>query len=98
MTDTDLITLPTLLFQWDAICGLSEKDGDYPVFLTRISGDAANMFVQIDTTAPTARKKSKRKSTRREVGLERKPDVTRPPSGGPKKMETKRKLDDSGTR
>lgn len=94
---SDPITVPKLLFQWDAICGLSEKDGDYPVFLSRISGYAANMFVQIDTTAPAPRKKSKRKSTRRETGAERTVVNGRPPSGDVKMTEAKRKLDDSGT-
>ena len=88
------LSSPNLLFQWDAICGPSEKDGDYPVFLRRIAGYGANMFVQIDTTAPASRKKSKRRSTKRE---DVPPDQRRPTSDVNLKKQGKRDLDDSGT-
>ena len=89
------VSEPTLLFQWDAICGPNEKDGDYPVFLSRIAGYGENMFVQIDTTAPAPRKKSKRRSTKREEMLV---DQRRPPSEINIKKVPKRGLDDSGNR
>ena len=93
--DCDPLSLPTLLFQWDAICGPNEKDGDYPVFLRRIAGYGANMFVQIDTTAPAPRKKSKRRSVKRE---DNSVDQRRPPSEINLRKLAERGLDDSGTR
>ena len=95
VSECDPISVPTLLFQWDAICGPNEKDGDYPVFLRRIAGYGANMFVQIDTTAPAPRKKSKRRSTKREDSSV---EQRRPVSDINLKKLSKRGLDDSGTR
>ena len=57
------------------------------------------MFVQIDTTAPAPRKKSKRKSMKRDEAMERIADNRRPESAGNmRKTEAKHGLDDSGTR
>ena len=52
------------------------------------------MFVQIDTTAPASRKKSKRRSTKRE---DVPADQRRPTSEINLKKLAKRDLDDSGT-
>ncbi|XP_028402383.1 uncharacterized protein LOC114525324 [Dendronephthya gigantea] len=98
VNDCDPISVPTLLFQWDAICGPSEKDGDYPVFLKRISGYAENTFVQIDTTAPAPRKKSKRRSTKREEGPMKTVAERRTSSEiSLRQQQSKNGLDDSGT-
>jgi hypothetical protein len=53
------------------------------------------MFVQIDTTAPAPRKKSKRRSVKRE---DNSVDQRRPPSEINLRKLAERGLDDSGTR
>ena len=68
------------------------------MFLKRISGYSENTFVQIDTTAPAPRKKSKRRSTKREEGPMKTVAERRTPSEANLKEQLKNGLDDSGTR
>ncbi|XP_048580556.1 uncharacterized protein LOC5518663 isoform X2 [Nematostella vectensis] len=66
MHDNEPVTTPIALFHWDAISGIDETESEFPVFLQDISGYGENVFVQIETTAPPPRKRSKKRLSKKD--------------------------------
>ena len=61
MHNDDAVSTPVTLFHWD-VYSMDDNDAEFPVYLEDVSGFGQNLFVQIETTAPPPRKRSKKRS------------------------------------